>query len=80
MTTGARAGVTENGNLAMTMNVRERQKRFRSRQVRSGKRELKFWVPENRVDEIRAAVAKILEAEPELPFGVPTPASQDGSQ
>jgi hypothetical protein len=64
----------------MAMSLGERQKRFRSRQVRSGKRELKFWAPEDRVDEIRAAVARILEAEPELPFGKPARPDQDGPQ
>lgn len=53
---------------AMALTSRERQKRFRSRRVRSGNREVKFWVPDDRVDEVRAAVVRILEAEPELPF------------
>lgn len=40
--------------------VKERQRRFREKNVREGTRELRLWVPVARASEIRAAVERIL--------------------
>jgi hypothetical protein len=62
MANGAQTWALRKTGTGMNDSARERQKRFREKNARTGMRELRLWVPDDRVEEIRGAVAKLLGA------------------